>query len=106
VQIQCLDEAVTRNEQFGVWGGRLLDKHVERRETPKVHLDDDGWPIGLDRSRFPATHCRAEHEFSQLNTIWRWHRTHNTLTRECVKCRNARALKVRQREQRSRLLVS
>lgn len=109
IKAQCLEAAVDNGEEHGVWGGRMMSKAaplVTEKPMVPVILGDDGWPIGVPRERFKNTHCRAGHEFTQLNTKWRWHRTYATTLRDCRKCRDARKTKHRETAPEALLLVS
>lgn len=50
VQARCLDAAVERNEQYGIWGGHVFDSgrivlQKRRRGRPRLEArSEDAWP--------------------------------------------------------------
>lgn len=79
VQTQCLDQALTNNENFGIWGGLTPTERHHLKRSPK-----------------PPNQCRNGHTLTDDNT-----RITASGIRRCRLCQNeaARKAKARKREE-------
>lgn len=116
VQAECLDFALTTNQQYGIWGGLNLEQRQGQREYRVIHCNVCGrrftWlPVAGPPPRFCSATCRRVNHNKSVSDSRRrrgisthgYGRTHGLIASynggcRCGDCRRAAAVaKARQR---------
>lgn len=105
-RVACYEQAVKNKETDGVWGGYKFGDAVVpvNKGIRSVPLGPDGWPIGIDRSRFLAAACGSGHKWTPKTTGWYEH--HGAIARYCKPCRRDRKSEARAKKQAARSLLA